>query len=193
MPYPFIESPNRTPVARRPIDLVVIHTMEAPERGDTAEAVARWFAREDVAVAAHYCVDADSVVQCVREQDIAWHARGGNTRSIGIELAGYARQGDAEWDDPYSRSLLTLAASLAAEICTRHRVPVRRLGATAVRTGRRGLTGHNEVSLAFGRSDHWDPGPAFPWETFLALVEAAQRERPPDVAGALADLSEPAR
>ena len=31
-------------------------------------------------------------IQCVREEDIAWHARGGNTNSIGIELAGFAAQ-----------------------------------------------------------------------------------------------------
>ncbi len=189
MPYPFIESPNRTPVSGRRVDLVVIHTMEAPERGDTAEAVARWFSRADSQVAAHYCVDANSIVQCVREEDIAWHARGGNTSSIGIELAGYARQDDAGWDDDYTRSLLTLAASLSADVCRRHRVPVRRLGVTAVRAGRRGLTGHNEVSLAFKRSDHWDPGPAFPWETFLALVETALREPTPDLSKAAGDIN----
>jgi hypothetical protein len=86
--YPFIPSPNVTRTEGRPIHVVVIHTMETSERGDAAEAVARWFARPETAVSAHYCVDADSVVQCVREEDVAWHARGGNASSIGIELAG---------------------------------------------------------------------------------------------------------
>ena len=102
MAYPFVESPNFTPATRRAIDVVVMHTMEIRERPDAAEICARWFATPVSQVSAHYCVDANSVVQCVREKDIAWHARGGNTSSVGVELAGFARQTSAEWADRYS-------------------------------------------------------------------------------------------
>ena len=40
--------------------------------------------------------------------------------------------------------------------------------------GRRGITGHVEVSRAY-RSDHWDPGPGFPIERFLDDVRKAQQ------------------
>lgn len=170
MAYPFVESPNRTRTEGRTVDLVVIHTMEVAETRGAAEAVARWFASPEAAVAAHYCVDSDSVVQCVREQDVAWHARGGNERSIGIELAGRAGQGAAGWEDEYSGAVLVRAARLTAGICARHSLPLRWLQAADLRAGRRGLTGHGEVSRAFGRSDHWDPGPWFPVARFLALV-----------------------
>jgi N-acetyl-anhydromuramyl-L-alanine amidase AmpD len=170
--YPFLESPNVTRTRGRSVDLVVIHTMEIAERPDAAWACARWFSRLDAEVSAHYCVDAAAVVQCVDERDVAWHARGGNQNSIGIELAGYARQTAAEWDDPYSSAVLELAATVTAEVCARHRIPVRwRLAADLVQ-GRRGITGHGEVSRAFGRSDHWDPGPGFPVAGFLALVRS---------------------
>ena len=172
---PFVESPNVTRTEGRAIDVVVIHTMEISEHADAAAACARWFANPAAEVSAHYCVDASTVIQCVREQDIAWHARGGNTASIGIELAGYAGQGPRAWEDDYSWEVLERSAGLTAEVCARHRVPVRRLRAEDLIAGKRGITGHVDVSRAFRKSDHWDPGPAFPWQRFLRLVRSAQR------------------
>ena len=173
MPYPFIESPHFTPADDRPIGVVVIHSMEIAETSGAAETCARWFASPASEVSAHYCVDADSIVQCVREDDIAWHARGGNTNSIGIELAGYAGQKTLGWNDDYSRAVLERAAGLTAEVCERHGIPIRRIRAAELVTGRRGITGHADVSAAFRKSDHWDPGPDFPWARFLRLTRSS--------------------
>jgi N-acetyl-anhydromuramyl-L-alanine amidase AmpD len=172
---PFVESPNFTATSGRPIRVLVIHTAEIGEHEGAAEAVAAWFARPSAQVSAHYCVDADSVVQCVRERDIAWHARGGNTNSVGIELAGYARQSPDDWADDYSKVMLARAAGLAATICSRHGIPARRIRAAGLRAGKAGVTGHADVSEAFRKSDHWDPGPSFPWRDFLGLVRDALR------------------
>ena len=178
MAYPFVESPNFTAATGRRIDVVVMHTMEIAERKDAAEICARWFATPVSQVSAHYCVDADTVVQCVREKDIAWHARGGNTSSIGVELAGFARQTREDWADAYSTATLGRAAGVVAGSCRRHRIPVRWLVAADLVAGRRGITGHAEVSKAFGKSDHWDPGPAFPVQRFLGMVRAARGPTP---------------
>jgi len=169
MPHRFVESPHRTVVGRR-IDVVVIHTMETSERHGAALACAQWFASEASKVSAHYCVDADEIVQCVRDEDVAWHARGGNTNSIGIELAGFAAQRADEWDDAYSRSVVARAAELTAEICERYAIPFRRLRAADLVGHHRGICGHADVSAAFGKSDHWDPGTGFPWTRFLRLA-----------------------
>jgi N-acetyl-anhydromuramyl-L-alanine amidase AmpD len=173
--YPFVESPNVTHANGRPIDVVVMHTMEIAERPDAAQICARWFASRASEVSAHYCVDAGAVIQCVREKDIAWHARGGNAASIGVELAGFASQTRRDWRDDYSAEVLERAASLVAEICRRRRVPVRWLSADDLRAGRRGLTGHVDVSRAYGKSDHWDPGDGFPVEAFVDRVRALQQ------------------
>jgi len=167
VPYEFIESPHRTSVEHRVISVIVIHTMEIRERDGAAEACAAWFASPVSEVSAHYCVDADTTIQCVREADIAWHARGGNTNSIGIELAGFAGQQADDWRDDYSQPVIERAARLTADVCARYGIPIRRLRAAGLVAERRGITGHADVSAAFRRSDHWDPGPTFPWNTFL--------------------------
>jgi N-acetyl-anhydromuramyl-L-alanine amidase AmpD len=177
MAYPFVQSPNMTRAPRRAIDVVVIHTMEISERPDAAEICARWFKTPVSQVSAHYCVDADSVIQCVREPNIAWHARGGNGNSIGVELAGFAGQTRRDWADSYSTAVLERAAKLVADVCRRRRIPVRWLVAEDLVAGRRGLTGHSEVSEAFKQSDHWDPGDGFPVEGFVDRVRAVQQSQ----------------
>ena len=173
MPYPLIESPHSTPADGRAIGVVVIHTMEIAELAGAAGVCARWFENPASEVSAHYCVDAGTTIQCVREEDIAWHARGGNANSIGIELAGYASQRTLGWNDAYSRAVVERAARLTAEVCARHGIPLRRLHAADLVAGRRGITGHADVSAAFRKSDHWDPGPDFPWTRFLRLTRGS--------------------
>jgi N-acetyl-anhydromuramyl-L-alanine amidase AmpD len=183
VPYAFIESPHKTRRSRRAITTVVIHTMEIAERDGAAEICARWFASPISEVSAHYCVDADTTIQCVREEDVAWHARGGNAGSIGIELAGHAGQRSLGWADEYSRAVLDRAAPLVADVCERYGIPLRRVRAADLVAGRRGVTGHADVSVAFHKSDHWDPGPDFPWTRFLRsargsnLVEGTRQAR----------------
>lgn len=179
--YPFIRARNYTPVAHRKIDLLVIHDMEAPEKGSTAEAVANYFAGPNAPRAsAHYCIDNDSIVQCVRDHDVAWHAPGANHNGIGLEHAGYAHQSRTDWLDVYSISMLHRSAELAAEKCVKYGIPIRFVNAEGLKAGHRGITTHAEVSRAYRLSDHTDPGPNFPMARYLAMVQlAATRLRKP--------------
>lgn len=177
-PLRFVQARHFTPGRPGPIELIVIHTMESPEQPGTAERVAAWFAGASAPPAsAHYCLDADTVVATVRDSDVAWHAPGANDRSLGLEHAGRAAQSARDWGDPYSSRMLALSAGLVARKCAQYDIPVAWLGAAALRAGRRGITGHDEVARAFRLSDHTDPGPAFPVEAYLSLVRAGARSR----------------
>jgi len=169
--YPFIQARNYTPARRDAADVIVIHTMEAGEKPGTARAVAAWFAGATAPRAsAHFCIDNHEVIQCVDLADVAWHAPGANRVGIGLEHAGFAKQSVADWSDEYSRATLERSAFLVAELCRLFRIPVVKLSATDLRSGARGVCGHVDVSKAFKGSDHYDPGPNFPWASYLARV-----------------------
>jgi N-acetyl-anhydromuramyl-L-alanine amidase AmpD len=171
----FIEAAHFTPVVRSRVDLVVIHSMEAPEKPGRARQVADWFAGEQAPQAsAHYCVDRNEVIQCVREHYVAWAAPGANSNGIQVELAGYASQRAADWDDEYSAAMLDRAAELVAGICQRWEIPAVLVGAVTLKRRFRGITTHASVSLAFRKSTHTDPGPNFPMSRFVAQVAAAK-------------------
>ena len=182
MPYSFVQARNFTRGRASPIEVLVIHAMEADEKPETAEAVARWFAGPDAPQAsAHYCIDVDSVVQCVRDEDVAWHAPGANHNGLGFEHAGYSRQTTADWDDAYSHALLWRSARLLASKCAQYDLPAIWLSPDDLRAGRHGITSHLNVTLAFHRSDHTDPGPNFPvdrYMTWIRRVLAVRRARP---------------
>jgi N-acetyl-anhydromuramyl-L-alanine amidase AmpD len=174
---PFVQARNYTPANRTKVDLIVIHDMEAPEKPDTAESVAKWFAGPTAPQAsAHYCVDDDSIVMCVREKDVAWHAPGANSNGIGLEHAGYASQGAADWADPYSEAMLNISALLVRDICTRWQIPMNYVDAAGLLARQRGITTHLQVTNAFRQGDHTDPGPNFPMTHYIELVRGAQPE-----------------
>ena len=172
LPITTIPSPNFTRGRARNVRLIVIHTVEAPERGTIAEDVARnWFATTAARSSAHYVVDSDSIVRCVDEASTAWAAPGANADGIQIEHAGYAAQNPGQWGDDYSRAMLELSARLTADLCKRYGIPARRLSVAELRNGARGIIGHIDATNAFsGGRGHTDPGPSFPWDTYLAKV-----------------------
>lgn len=152
---------------------LTVHDMEAAEGANTAESCAKYFQRSDTRTGgAHYCADMDSIVQCVRDGDTAAHAPGVNGRHLGLELAGFARQSEAEWNDPYSVKMLQRASGLLALKAEQYDFPLVYIDRHDLARGNfRGVTTHNEVSQSgIGSSHHWDPGPNFPMRRFLDMA-----------------------
>jgi hypothetical protein len=171
--------------------------MESPEKPGTARAVANWFGGRLGAApraSAHFCIGPDETIQCVALDVVGWHAPGANSRAVGIEHVGRAKQTAAEWDDSESRATLTRSARVTAELCALLNIPPVKLDPAAVRAGQAGICGHHDVTKAFPEkgSGHWDPGANFPWSSYLARVadEMAKRQTDPSD---LAPDSEPTR
>jgi hypothetical protein len=169
----FRQARNYTLARRKPGDVlwIVIHTAECGEVDNAAENLAAWAAGEQAPKASwHYAIDSNSTTQSVREKDIAWHAPGANGKGIGIEHAGRAKQQAKDWDDVYSRLVLERSAALVADLCKRWKIPAEQLSPTHLRAGLPGICGHHDVSVAFGKSTHTDPGVHFPWDEYIEDV-----------------------
>jgi hypothetical protein len=185
-----VQAKHYAPGRSGPLRFLCLHVAEIAEVLKAAENLSAWAGGPNAPHASWgYAVDADSITWSVRDEDTAWHAPGLNPVSIGVELAGYSAQTTAQWGDPYSASTLVRAAGLFAALARKHALPVRFVAAAELRAAAAagwpedvaGITSHLEVTRArldqvirgANRSTHTDPGPNFPWRSFLSLVEAA--------------------
>lgn len=170
----FLQAANYTPANRTEIKWLVLHSMEAKEASSTAENVAKYFAGTHgpaPEASAHFNIDDDSIVQSVLEKDVGWHAKGCNKYSIGLEHAGYARQSEKEWNDPFSITMLRNSAYLAARLCKKWNIPVAYIDRKGLVNGDAGITTHNEITYAFKKGTHTDPGKGFPIDQYIQMVK----------------------
>jgi N-acetylmuramoyl-L-alanine amidase len=141
------------------IDAVVIHTTETPFEG-TLDV----FQNPASQVSAHFVIAADGrIIQMVDTTRRAWHATYYNTRSIGIEMVGFARN-SSTWN---SNNLAALM-DLLAWIVTAYDIPLLHPDGDAFDFPNNsyrstGLIGHGQVQ-PWNRTD---PGPFFPWGQVL--------------------------
>src|SRR3954468_22701563 len=155
----YIQAKNYTATRGRSIDLGILHDMEMPESATTAEACANFFhnqAKGPSGSSAHYCCDNNSTVQCVKDKDVAWHAPGANHDGIGIEEAGYARQGRRAGMDKNSKQILDKQViPLLARICKQYKIPPVFLTAPALVAQRRGISTHwqGTKAVSHGQGD----------------------------------------
>ncbi len=146
----WVASPNYTNAARRrgDVDTVVIHVTQGSYGGAIS-----WFQNRASQVSSHYVIRSSDgqITQMVEEQDVAWHARNWNGRSIGIEHEGWVDDRDWFTDEMYRAS-----AALTREICDRWGIP----------KDRQHIRGHVELP----GNDHTDPGRHWDWNRYMALV-----------------------
>lgn len=135
----------------------------------TAENEARYAKRRTDETSSHFYVDHDSVIQSLDTKFLAWHAGNdeGNTRAIAVEITGENSWSKQRWLDEVDWNGLV---DLCAWICITHNIPAQRLSVTQMRFGSAGIYTHNDMRLAWGGTDHTDPGPNFPMDYLIARI-----------------------
>jgi len=149
---------------RYPINRIVIHAQDGTQAGTMS-----WFRKvgRSPPTAAHYLIGRDgAVVQMVPDDCKAIHAgsptqAGWNDRSIGLEFEVRINPWKGRTHFPlndWPAAMVDAGAEVTAILCAKFGIPVDRTH----------IVGHSEVPGA----THTDPGPAFPWEAFMARVNA---------------------
>jgi N-acetyl-anhydromuramyl-L-alanine amidase AmpD len=143
-----------------PIRYITLHDTE-----ETYDGTLWLFSDPQYLASANYVVrSADGhVTQMIPTKDIAWDS--GNEsfyqHSVGIEQEGYAILG-ATW---YTEAMYHSTARLVAYLAHRFGVPLDR----AHILGHDNVPGGSNGSIA---RQHWDPGPFWDWDHFMALAGA---------------------
>lgn len=136
---------------------IVLHSTESYDAPGTRDIVGifEFWRRQGRGFGAHYVVDAGGYVgQGASPAEIAWHVRGHNTGSVGIEQIGFARFARLRWLG--RRAQLDKVAKLIAWMSTEYDIPI-------VHDTRRGVCLHRD----FPDSGHTDPGPWYPLSSVL--------------------------
>lgn len=156
-----------------PIRRIVIHCVAgggpcaAPASG-----TAKYFQSAAAGGSAHAIADSKRVVECAYDDTVCWHAPP-NPHSLGIELeCNMSNNGKGHWTQANHIAIMKLSAKWVAEKCIKHGIPPVKLTVAQVKAGNKGICGHVDVTNAFHQSTHTDPGPYFPWDTFMGYVRA---------------------
>ena len=157
------------------IKMVIIHSCEGAYSGCWG-----WLVQKKAGVSAHYVVkeDGSEISQLVQESKRAFHIAAtykkslnggkepglegvsGNNFTVGIEHAGFAKQ------NAWNANLIAQSAKLVCDITKRNNIP----------RDKYHIVGHGQLQ-PYNRID---PGPNWPWATFLDKVNSECGAPPPD-------------
>lgn len=123
----------------------------------------------------HAGCDNKKTVTYVDTQYASWTLLNGNSKSVNMEICGWAKWTRDEWLGP-QRGRLEQAAQWARQMCDKFGIPKKYIGASGVARGESGIIGHIDYTNGAKDGNHWDPGPGFPWDIFIQLVNEGGTE-----------------
>ena len=137
----------------------------------------------------HFYCDADSVTQSLDTNDRAGHAgsKQGNDNAIAFELTGTNDKSRQWWLDNIAWPKLGYVIAYILQHDPDYKgFQVRRASVQEMRDNPKvkAFYSHNDMRLAWGGTDHDDPGPNFPWDRLFSAVNAALGGEDDDMANA---------
>jgi hypothetical protein len=170
--YPMKQARDFRRGRARPIRLLVVHATATGEGDRVAETIQQTWTTDDGRIGStHLIADGNSVVRSVHDRDTAYGAKSANADGLHGEIVGQINQTAAQYADEQSRGAITGMALAFARWAVANNIPIRRLTVAQVRDGKtKGITDHATVEKAFPSTGHTDPGPNFPWASFLKQV-----------------------
>ncbi len=169
-PLKHVASPNFSSRNGVPVDLLCVHDCEGSYAGSI-----NWFSQRKSQVSAHLVLreDGGEATEMVDFSEKAWHAMAFNSRSIGLEMAGYAAKG---FDAPEWQAAANIVAYLLHKFGIACRWAEHGSGA--------GFCSHYDLGQAGG--GHRDPTTdTAVWSAFVAKVKAAYALTPPAAWGSV--------
>lgn len=118
-----------------------------------------------------------------------YHAPPLNATFWSICIPGRANQTRDQWLDAASRGYIRGVARYIVDRWNDdgHRWPLEFRSSAELVAGRYGYTSHAQVSQAWHRTDHTDPGAAFPWDVLAADIAALIVPPPDDIVVVIVD------
>ena len=154
------------PSRRKKIKGIVIHTAE----GAPAENVAKYFTINSRPASAHAVVDETQIINLLPDDYTAFHVRGHNSSTLGLEIAYWAHK----WGENLQLEDLILynAAKWCRTKIAEYDIPLTRLSLDSWSKGKKGFLAHADLDP----NRRTDPGVEFNWEKFLSYIDGEKPE-----------------
>jgi N-acetyl-anhydromuramyl-L-alanine amidase AmpD/uncharacterized protein (DUF433 family) len=128
------------------------------------------YAKSRTDASAHFYVDDTEIIQALNTDLGAGHAGSAwpNKHCIAYEITGWNDWSRERWLSDVAWE--AMAAQVARD-CQRWGIPARWLTVDELKAGERGFSTHDDCRKAFGGTTHTDPGPQFPKQHLIDLLE----------------------
>lgn len=151
---------------------VVIHSAVMPCEPGRARQLGQMNSAGSGGGSWHYATDPGAVIQCSWDSFVCWHC-GHNDGSLAIEMADWpTKTGTVQtwrWRRDNHKKMLWNTAMLTAHLCAAYDLPPKFRSPYGLMRNRKGVTTHWQMTLAFRKSTHWDPG-LWPKRRFMRMV-----------------------
>lgn len=145
-------------------------------RDASAEDEASYAKNRTDGTSSHYYVDRNSIVQSLNTDLRANHVGSttGNNTGISYEITGTNSKTRTWWMTNVAWDLLVKQIRID---CAEHGITPRLLTVQQIKDGdMTGIITHNQARLAWGGTDHTDPGANFPLDHLIALLKGTTEE-----------------